>query len=211
MTQENSKEALQLLDEHYETFHRAAKFAERTGHPVPSDTRGWSQILVSTLTGLSGLARKKGADLKDGSDVKGANTWSAIDRPRFNGVIKSGTKAEHSDQMKSLDLMPHVYLVLWDISNRQTFRCRVWVANPQKDKVFRAMCAKWYANKAAAGSSANFQLHPPRGNDLNVITNSHGNLVYPLLFAAERTAKSRYKLLTYDATARVSGRCVVAG
>ena len=58
---------------------------------MPVDLRGWSQIIVSVLTGIKGIARKKGADLEDGSDVKAANTWEAIDTPRFNGVIKAGT------------------------------------------------------------------------------------------------------------------------
>jgi hypothetical protein len=88
------KEAIELLNKHYDDFYDMVEVARKTGHPVPMDTRGWSQILVSVLTGLSGLARKKGADLEDGSDVKAANTWEAIDTPRFNGVIKSGTKFE---------------------------------------------------------------------------------------------------------------------
>src|SRR3990167_1959537 len=96
MTRPEVSNALALLDLHFDSFYAAEPFAQRTGHPVPVDTRGWSQILVSTLTSTKGLERKKGADLDDGSDVKGANTWSAIDTPRFNGVIKAGTKATTS-------------------------------------------------------------------------------------------------------------------
>lgn len=73
------------------------------------DTRGWSQIVVSVLTGINGIERKKGADLEDGSDVKGANTWEAIDTPRFNGVIKSGTHANYSDSMAYLDNTPFLF------------------------------------------------------------------------------------------------------
>jgi hypothetical protein len=90
------QQAIQLLDLHHDSFYSADPFAKATGHPVPSDTRGWSQILISLLTRLRGRDRKKGTDLVDGSDVKGANTWEAIDTPRFNGAIKAGTKATSS-------------------------------------------------------------------------------------------------------------------
>jgi hypothetical protein len=72
---------LALLDLHYESFYAVEPYATEAGHPVAMDTRGWSQIIVSTLCGVKGLDRKKGADLGDGSDVKGANTWKAIDTP----------------------------------------------------------------------------------------------------------------------------------
>ena len=49
------------------------------------------------------------------------------------------------------------------------------------------MASKWYQDKAAGIiRSNNFQLHPPRNRDSNVIRNSYGNLEYPLLFAATR-------------------------
>jgi hypothetical protein len=89
-------DALELLDLHYESFKGILPCAEKYGHPHPTDTRGWSQIIVSALTGILGLKRKKGNDLEDGSDVKAASTWAAIDTPRFNGVIKAGTKGPDS-------------------------------------------------------------------------------------------------------------------
>lgn len=104
--------ALKLLDLHFESFYAVEPFASQTGHPVPVDTRGWSQVIVSTLCGIPGLGRRKGADLDDGSDVKGANTWEAIDTPRFNNVIKAGTQAATSDKIESLNAMPHIYLML---------------------------------------------------------------------------------------------------
>ncbi|AFK63886.1 hypothetical protein TKWG_20845 [Advenella kashmirensis WT001] len=184
--------ALSLLDLHYEAFYDVEPFASQTGHPVPMDTRGWSQILASVLSGINGLARQKGADLADGSDVKGANTWKAIDTPRFNGVIKAGTKALTSDKIESLDVMPHLYLVLWDQTIRDTARCRIWVVRPQHDVLFRGICTNWYDKRTADEiSSTNFQLHPPRRNDSNVIRNSCGNLEYPLYFCADvPTAKA---------------------
>jgi hypothetical protein len=202
---------LELLDVHYEAFWQVAPFATETGHPVPVDTRGWSQIIVSVLTGTKGLERKKGADLDDGSDVKGANTWEAIDTPRFNGVIKAGTKAEAAGTMASLDGMPHLYFALWDTTLRLTARCRIWVVRPKDDPVFRAMCATWYANRLSGViKSNNFQLHPPRGLDTNVIRNTCGNLSYPLLFCAERGPKSTYELISHDPAAPTAGKCALA-
>ena len=122
-----ARQTVELLDKHYDAFFSIAEIARKTGHPVPTDTRGWSQILVSTLTGIRGIQRKKGADLADGSDVKGANTWEAIDTPRFNGVIKAGTLAGHSDSMAFLDATPNLFFVLWDVTSSGKHRCRIWV------------------------------------------------------------------------------------
>jgi hypothetical protein len=202
------EKALQLLDLHYDAFFSVADHAQKTGHPVPMDTRGWSQILVSTLVGINGPERKKGADLVDGSDVKGANTWKAIDTPRFNGVIKAGTKASTSDKIESLDEMPHLYFVLWDETERGTARCRIWVVQPPSDPLFRAMCAQWYENRLDGSiTSNNFQLHPPRGKDTNAIRNTCGNLQYPLYFAAERAPNQKYRITLFDPNARVNGMC----
>lgn len=208
MNQNRIRAALELLDRHYDAFHSAAPFADATGHPVPMDTRGWSQILVSTLTGMRGLERKKGADLEDGSDVKGANTWKAIDTPRFNGVIKAGTKAEHSDRIDSLDAMPHLYFVLWDINSAGASRCRVWVVRTQVDAEFRGICEDWYQRRRDSTiKSANFQLHPPRGLDTNVFRNNCGCLEYPLLFSATRSNASGYSLQSSNARVLTTGQC----
>lgn len=202
---------LRLLDLHYDSFYWVEPHARETGHPVPTDTRGWSQIIVSTLCGIKGLERQKGADLADGSDVKGANTWEAIDTPRFNGVLKAGTKSNTSGKLSSLDSMPHLYLALWDKTVRETSRCRIWVVRPQYDESFRRICRDWY-DKRNTGEiqSNNFQLHPPRGKDDDVIRNTCGNLKYPLYFSAERALSDTYKLLRFDPEARMSGTCVAA-
>jgi hypothetical protein len=206
-TPDNLRRALSLLDLHHKSFFLVEPFATETGHPVPMDTRGWSQILASVLTGISGLDRQKGADLKDGSDVKGANTWKAIDTPRFNGVVKAGTKSETSGKLESLDEMPHLYLVLWDESPRNQPRCRVWVIRTQKDPVFRNMCESWYRLRQEGKIiSNNFQLHPPRGLDSNVIRNTSGNLEYPLYFAAEMS-DGQFKLQNYAPEARTDLIC----
>lgn len=202
-------ETLLLLEQHYEAFYSAAPFALKTGHPVPMDTRGWSQILVSVLSGVNGLARQKGADLADGSDVKGANTWEAIDTPRFNGVLSSGRKTKGSSgTLASLDSMPHIYFVLWDSSPRKTARCRIWVVRPQHDAEFRSMCDDWYRKRASGQiRSDNFQLHPPRYLDKDVFRNTCGNLEYPLYFCAERGATQPYQLVQYDPSTRETGSC----
>lgn len=209
MTNKTTDKTLALLDLHFESFYAVEPYATETGHPVPMDTRGWSQIIVSTLCGVKGLERQKGADLDDGSDVKGANTWKAIDTPRFNGVIKAGTKASTSDKIDSLDGMPHLYLVLWDETVRNTARCRIWVVRTQQDEVFREMCSSWYDKRSIGEiTSTNFQLHPPRGKDTDIIRNTCGNLSYPLYFSAERAEGEKYKLLQFNPQARLSGRCV---
>lgn len=204
---EISRSALDLLDLHFSSFYAVEPYATKTGHPVPMDTRGWSQILASLLTNIPGLDRQKGADLKDGSDVKGANTWKAIDTPRFNGVLKAGTKSNSSGKLESLDGMPNLYLVLWDESPRKEARCRVWVIRTQVDKIFRDICSSWYQQrKSGQITSNNFQLHPPRGKDSNEIRNSCGNLDYPLYFAAERV-EGKYRLVEFNPENRLSGNC----
>ena len=201
-------QALLLLDHHYDAYAAVIEHAKAMGHPPPVDTRAWSQILISTLSGIPGPGGQKGADLVDGSDVKGASTWGAIDTPRFNGVIKAGTKAATSDRLESLDGMPHLYFVLWDQTVRRTERCRVWVVQPRTDPLFRQMCAQWYASRLSGEiKSDNFQLHPPRGLDSDYINNKCGSLQYPLYFAAERTQTQKYRITTYNPAARINGWC----
>jgi hypothetical protein len=205
-----AKAALSLLDQHYTSFYSTVDIARQTGHPVPVDTRGWSQIIVSVLTGISGLKRKKGADFDDGSDVKAANTWEAIDIPRFNGVIKAGTKAKTAGKIGSLDAIPHLFLVLWDTKPDRTHRCRIWCVRPWHDPLFRKMCIKWYAQRERGEIiSTNFQLHPPLGKDSNLIRNTCGNLNYPLLFSAER-GEGNYELKMFQAKIMQHGLCTKA-
>jgi hypothetical protein len=208
----NVTETLELLDAHHRAFFDALPFATKTGHTTPSDTKSWSQMLVSILTGLSGRARKKGSDLDDGSDVKAANTWSAIDTPRFNGCIPAGRLSKTSKKpgdITALDDTPFIFFVLWDAKRPgEHMRCRVWVVRPSVDPVFRKMCAGWYDGVASGHIiSTNFQLHPPRNLDTNIIRNTCGNLTYPLLFSAEHDG-TRYDMTSYDPTVLTSGLCV---
>lgn len=201
---------LELLGVHHASFFAAARYAETTAHPVPCDTRAWSQILVSHLTGLKGIARKKGADLEDGSDVKAANVWLAIDTPRFNGVLKSGRKGEQGS-ISTLDDMPLLFFVMWDYSpSTKRERCRVWVVRTGKDNVFRSICEKWYEQRdAGVIKSDNFQLHPPRNLDSDVFRNNCGCLRYPLLFQAEWDGASSYKLVAFNPQVLKNGQCAV--
>lgn len=177
---------LKFLKLHRKAFFEAAEFADETAHPTPADTRSWSQILVSLITEIKGLSRGKGSDLADGSDVKGACTWGAIDTPRFNGVIKAGTKSKVAGKIEYLDSLPHLFFVLWDNEpENQKERCRIWVVRPSLDELFKEMCEKWYALVISGHiKSANFQLHPPRGRNSDIFTNNCGVFAYPLLFSA---------------------------
>jgi hypothetical protein len=202
--------ALRLLDAHYREFVASKPFADETGHPVPSDTRAWSQILVSTLTGIEGIKRKKGADLSDGSDVKAANVWSAIDTPRFNNCIPAGRtseKAKRPPTVSALDATPYIFFVLWDEQDDERLpRCRVWCVRSNSDPVFRRVCAKWYRQFAADEVSNNFQLHPPRNQNHNVIRNTCGNMEFPLLFSAVMKG-SRFQMQEYHPSVLRNGRC----
>lgn len=166
---------------------------------------------MSLITGVKGLARGKGSDLADGSDVKGACTWGAIDTPRFNGVIKAGTKSEVAGKIEYLDSLPHLYFVLWDYDPAsKTERCRVWVVRPKEDTVFRAICDKWYQQIVSKEIvSTNFQLHPPRGKNSNTFRNLCGNLDYPLLLSAVWSGDN-YVLQHYYPATLQTGTCTIA-
>src|SRR6266496_5241771 len=202
------RDSLELLNVHFKMFEGVLPYAEKYGHPHPTDTRGWSQILISALTGIMGLKRKKGTDLEDGSDVKGANTWAAIDTPRFNGVIKAGTKGVSAGTLASLDSMPYLFFVLWDNEpESKEERCRVWSVRTQKDRIFREMASTWYRKRDCGEIiSNNFQLHPPRNRNTNIFTNRCGNLEYPLLFEARRR-RNGFECTVYRPEVLESGAC----
>ena len=201
---------LAFLKMHRSSFMAAKPYADENGHTTPTDTKSWSQILVSMVTGVTGLERKKGADLSDGSDVKAANTWDAIDTPRFNGVIKAGTKSDKAGKLEYLDDLPNLYFVLWDNqpeTNKE--RCRIWVVRPQNDAVFRGICSLWYTQREQGIiKSDNFQLHPPRGKNSNIFRNTCGNLEYPLLFEAVwNSEKDLYEITEYNPCVISIGQC----
>lgn len=203
--------AIKILDTHYNAFTVAKVYADETGHTVPSDTKSWSEILVSVLTGLEGRGRQKGSDLRDGSDVKAANVWSAIDTPRFNGVLPAGrttAAAKKPDDVTALDATPFLFFVLWDRKPPEGLpRCRIWTVRPQRDRRFRELAATWYEKrKTGEITSTNFQLHPPRNLNSNVIRNSCGNLSYPLLLAAVHREEG-YELETFEPSVLRNGQC----
>jgi hypothetical protein len=210
MSSVSVNDVLSFLDAHHDAFFRAKPLADKTGHPVPCDTRSWSQILISLLTGINGRKRQKGSDLVDGSDVKAACCWGAIDTPRFNGAIPAGRlsdTARKAEDVTALDNLPFLFFVLWDDDTEGHPRCRVWCVRPREDKVFRAMCAKWYEQRTTGHiKSTNFQLHPPRFQDENVFRNKCGNLSYPLLFAAIRKERG-FETIHYDPSVLENGEC----
>ena len=212
MSQEDRlSETLKLLQIHYDAYSKIKPYADKYAHPHPTDTRGWSQIIVSALTGIQGYSRKKGPDLEDGSDVKAANCWDAIDTPRFNACIKAGTQASTANSLSSLDSMPYLFFVMWDMTETTSQkRCRVWVVRTQHDKKFRKMARKWYRQRAKGIiKSNNFQLHPPRNLDRNVFTNNCGHLKYPLLFEGHLDT-GVFTLISYDESTLTSGVCINA-
>ena len=201
----NIDKVLEFLKLHHDAFVQATVFAEQTQQPTPTDTRAWSQIVVSLLCDVQGLSRKKGPDLEDGSDVKGANTWEAIDTPRFNSVIKAGTKSDVSDSMASMRC-PDCSLY-YGTMNQSMTRCRIWCVRPAVDPIFREMCASWYEKRENGEiTSNNFQLHPPRGLISNTFRNKCGNLNYPLLFCAEFAA-GEYQVKNHQPEVLEIGLC----
>lgn len=189
MEKSSIEDIQKFLTVHRTQFYESAKFATLTGQPVPSDTRAWSQILVSLLSGIRGQDRAKGPDFKDGSDVKAANTWLAIDTPRFNGCLPCGrtsVKSNIGESVDSLQKEPYLYFALWDTEEvTKIDRCRVWVVRPFQDALFKEMAREWYAARAAGIiKSDNFQLHPPRNKNNDVLKNTYGTFSYPKLLDA---------------------------
>lgn len=208
MSKKQLKLVIDVLNVHHLHFFEGQKFAEITDQPTPEDSRAWSQILISILTGIPGLARQKGPDLADGSDVKSANAWFSIDKVRFNGVIKAGTKSSLSGTMAYLDQMPHLFFVLWDVNpNNNRERTRIWAVRPQDDRLFRKVAEEWYS-QCASGliGSNNFQLHPPVNRNDDVFTNRCGDLIYPLLFWVEWNGRE-YDILSYFPEVLDEGEC----
>lgn len=54
---EQIKTVLDVLNTHHIHFFEGQKFAAITDQPTPEDSRACSQILISVLTGIPGLAR----------------------------------------------------------------------------------------------------------------------------------------------------------
>lgn len=207
----NNFEIINMLNEHKSSFNRAEVYAKLTKQPIPTHTVNWSQILVSLVTGIEGLDKRKGPDLSDGSDVKGASIWGAIDTPRFNGVVPAGRVL--SDYEKTQELYKNIYFVLWDYKynkhSEKTERCRIWCVSPSKDILFKEIAIKWYSQvNSGEIKSTNFQLHPPRNIDNNIFKNNCGTLNYPLMMEAIFDKKiNSYKIIEIDLEIPIKGRC----
>lgn len=67
--------------------------------------------------------------------------------------------------------------------------------------------AEWYRQRRDGEiTSANFQLHPPRNRNDNVVRSICGNLEYPLLFCAELVGRT-FAVTHYDAAVLTNGAC----
>jgi MamI-like restriction endonuclease len=204
---------LRLLAIHRRHFEEVVEHAQAAAQKVPSDTKTWSQIIVSTLVGKQGQRGTKSADIADGSDVKAANCWLAMDTPRFNGVVPSGRRSNKKRKpmnLSALDDIPFLFFVLWDETAKRNGwpRCRIWCVSTKTDKVFRRVVAEWYRLHEDDENAPNFQLHPPRFLDHNVFRNECGNLSYPLLLSAVWNG-NEYELVEYSPTA-LTGACTPA-
>lgn len=205
------KRIIEALNEHRSSYEMAKVFANETKQPVPTHTVNWSQVIVSIVTDIDGLDRKKGADLSDGSDVKGAIVWGAIDTPRFNGVVPAGRVLK--DYEKTHQLYKNIYFVLWDYkklkNGSDTERCRIWCVSPNTDELFKEIVFKWYSQvNDGTIKSTNFQLHPPRNNDNDIFRNNCGTLIYPKMMEATFDKKSdSYKIILLDRKKSETGLC----
>lgn len=75
------------------------------------------------------------------------------------------------------------------------------------DKEFRRVVAQWYGKRRSGEiKSANFQLHPPRNKDHDVVRSSFGHLVFPLLLYAERS-QGRCHVVRFDDAVLKTGSC----
>lgn len=103
---------------------------------------------------------------------------------------------------------PNLYFVLWDYEPiSQHERTRIWVVQPQYDRLFREISLEWYSKKESGLiRSANFQLHAPINKNSDVFTNQCGSLQYPLLFNAVWTGET-YKIEYYNLDAITNGYC----
>lgn len=173
---------------------------------IENGRRNVSIVNIEKIANACGIERKKGADLEDGSDVEAANSWDAIDVPRFNGVVKDG-RVLSSAKADDLKKMPNLIFVLWDETQVGKYdRCRVWVVRTSKDEVFQSVAEKWYKGSK---KSSNFQLHPPIGRDDNIVTNKCGNLSLPLLLDA-RFINGNWVQKSYNPRVLQSGLCKLA-
>jgi hypothetical protein len=151
------------------------KWARITNQSAQLDSGYIAQHLISLLTGIRGIRRRgKGLDLSDGSEVKCANSVDGVDVPRWNHDFRRPGKVNEWLQA------PRIYYVLFDTTENDKVRVRVWVVNPTLDEAYQTVIQRWHSQR----SSGNFQIHPPVGRDDNIGTNLCGNLELPLMLAA---------------------------
>jgi hypothetical protein len=128
------------------------KWAQITNQSTQLDSGYIVQHLISLLTGISGTRRRgKGLDLSDGSEIKSANSVDGVDVPRWNHNLGRPEKVDEWLQA------PRIYYVLFDTTENDQVRVRVWVVNPSLDEAYQTVINRWRSQR----SSGNFQIHPP--------------------------------------------------
>lgn len=124
-------------------YRQLVRWQHITGQSAQIDSGYLGQHLVSLVSGKAGRgrgSRGKGADLRDGSEIKIASTLGGVDKPRWNNKLNTAEAVEN--YLKN----PAIYFGLFDTSTKgEDFpvRVRVWVVEPQKDELFRAVVEYW--------------------------------------------------------------------
>jgi len=159
-----------------------AKWTRITNQSAQLDSGYIAQHLISLLIGVKGTRRRgKGLDLSDGSEVKCANCVDGVDIPRWNHDFRRPEKVDEWLQA------PRIYYVLFDVTENDRVRVRVWIVDPTSDEAYRTVIQRWRSQR----SSGNFQIHPPVGRADSIGTNLCGNLDLPLMLqATERDART---------------------
>lgn len=77
------------------------------------------------------------------------------------------------------------------------------------DSNFRLMADAWYTQRnTGIIASDNFQLHPPRNLDNNIMRNNCGILQYPLLLDARVDANGQYYTHEHNPDVLMNGLCL---
>ena len=203
-------DVLELLNHHHQFSLIGIEYTARYGHGrFQQDTKSWTELIASAITqirGYDGNVPPGGGDIEDGSDVKGYNALGANDKPRWNGVIHTGTMKKRQtlpdgtyseDSAYSpteFDSMPYLILCAWhNIEELPTFS--VWIMRGN-DPDFRTMI-NGISNRFNEGEiTGNIQFFGPENakvghtnyykihESLDVVFSNGYYLEMPLLYRA---------------------------
>lgn len=183
LSREQRKELAKALIEEQIVKQRSllSHWSTLTAQSSMIDTGYIAQHLVSLQTQIAGHGmRGKGADLCDGSEVKGANFLDSLDKfgataPRWNFT------AVTKDIMQKFLEYTAIYLLSIDYSPENNFRIRIWKVNIKEHTILRERYIEWMDKlgnlkfkDTAKKPGVNFQLFPPNsGTNQNYAR--HGN------------------------------------